>query len=126
MFEKAAQMKLRFNTVRGNISCEDLFDMNLEGEFSLNAIAQDLDSNISKKGVKNFVTKAKTTNRIDELRFNIVKHVIEIRLDDIEANETSAANKAQKQKILGIIDGKKDEALAEMSVKDLKKMVKKL
>jgi len=60
------------------------------------------------------------------LKFDIIKHVIEIRLAENEAAATARANKERKQKILAIIANKQDEQLATSSIEDLQKLAEAL
>ena len=76
MFEKASRMKLRYQTNRGVISVEDLWDLSLE---SLDAIAISLNKKLKESQTESFIkTKTKDTTEL-ELKFNIVKHNIDIK-----------------------------------------------
>lgn len=126
MFEKAGRMKLRFTTTRGNISTEDLWDLPLisyKGTFSLDDLAKQLNRQSKEHGEESFVTKRNSANETLELKFEIVKHIIKIRLEELEQRNNAAALAAKKKKILEIIAGKEDEELASQSVSDLKKLV---
>lgn len=129
MFEKASRLKLRFDTPKGQLSAEDLWDLPLTsntGKANLDDIAKDLFRKLKDEGEVSFVQPAKTGDKTVQLQFDIVKHVIEIRIAERDAADLARANKEKKQMILGIIAQKENEALVSTSLDDLKKMVESM
>jgi hypothetical protein len=111
--------KYRFE-FKGLISAEDLFDLNLE---DLDAIykklkkdEQDLQGDSLLESKENPL-KAEIENKI-----LIVKEVFDMKLAEIEANKRLQANRAQKAKILAIIENKQDQELSEKSIEELKQI----
>jgi len=130
MFEKASRRKLRFSTLRGDVSVEDLWDIPLVGRsgFSIDSIAKDVNKFIKNDSEESFVAttrKSKETSDA-ELKLEILKHVISVRLKEAEDAEKVVERKATKQKILSIIESKKDAALEGKSVDKLEEMLKSL
>jgi hypothetical protein len=125
MFEKASRKKLRFDTVKGLVTTEDLWDMPLTraDSFSLDDLAKSLNRALKESEEESFVVKKSSENTILDLKFSIVKHVIKTRLAEIEERENAAATKAKKEKILAIIADKEDDSLKDKSISALKKMV---
>ena len=129
MFEKASRIKLRFVTTKGGVTVEDLWDLPLisrKGNFSLDDLAKRLNKEVKENGEESFVVRRNTANTLLDLKFEIVKHIIKVRLDELEQKENAAAQRVKKQRILEIIAGKEDEELAGKSVDDLRKMVEDL
>lgn len=128
MFEKAARFKLRFETPLGNLSVEDLWDLPLTSNrnVSLDDVARNLHRSIKEAEEESFVVKATSANEKLQLGFDIVKHIIEVRLAENEAEKTKAENKAKKQKLLSLIADKQDESLKASSVEELQAMVEAL
>jgi len=126
MFEKASRLKLRFNTTKGSVEVKDLWDMPLlsNTHFCLDDIAKDVAASLDVAG--SFVLKKSEANTTDELRLDILKHIIKVRLGEEKAAKDAVLAKERKSKILDIISEKEDDSLKELSVKDLKKMVKKI
>ena len=89
---------------------------------SLDALAQALSKEVKDSGEESFVTKKTGADAVLELKFEIVKRVIKVRLDEMELRQNAATLKAQERKLDGLIADKEDEALKAMSVDDLKKM----
>ena len=129
MFEKASRLKLRFNTKNGNLSAEDLWDIPLlttNNALSLDDMAKELNRELKASQEESFVIQKTAGDEIVELKFELVKHVISVKLDEAEEARKAAENQIKKDRILEIIDQKKDEKLLGMSMKDLKKMVREL
>jgi hypothetical protein len=126
MFEKASRLKIRFQSPKGPLLVEDLWDLPLRsdtGKANLDDIARGLNRILKDKEDESFVAPTVRTDDELQLKFDIVKHVIVTRLAENEAASKAKENAERKQKILGIIAAKQDEALAKMSVEELSKMV---
>lgn len=129
MFEKASRKKLRFETLKGNLTAEDLWDLPLltrGNGLSLDNIAKGLNKQIKEADEDSFVVEKSTANTTLELKFDIVKYIIKVKLEEKEIRENLLAKKAQKEKILSIISKKEDESLENTSLEDLKKMAESL
>lgn len=131
MFEKASRMKLRFDTSRGFVTVEDLWDLPLSsktGRDSLDAIALGLYKQIKDLGdVQSFVDEtAKPMNEILQLKFDIVKHIIGIRKEDNAQASKAQASKEKKQFLLQILAQKESEDMQKMSKEDIQKMIDSL
>ncbi len=130
MFEKASRMKLRFTTSLGSVTAEDLWDLPLIGDegASLDDIAKKMSKNIKQCDDESFVIQAKPNPHLEalEVKFEIVKRIITVKLADAERAQNAAVRKTEKEKLLRIIANKKDAALEDVSVDDLEKMVNDL
>ena len=125
--EKAVRSRLRFNTVRGLVSVEDLWILPLEVKDpeknpSVYKLAEDLNTLIkSKSDALSFISKKKKSKEdIDnELKFEIVKYIIETRHAEADAKEKEMARKSRKADLRVLIDKKKLEKEAEKSINEL-------
>lgn len=81
LFEFAVRNKLRFDSSKGQLTVEQLFDVPLtaRGAFSLNAIAQTIDAELNSSGVKNFVQEGTEDRKrkLLEKKLAVVVAVIE-------------------------------------------------
>ena len=120
-FETASRLALRFNTPKGNLSVEDLWDLPLTSTSgaSLNTIAKSLNKQIKETDDPDFVAPSTKADDILQLKFEIVKHIISVRLAENEAAANARAKKEQKQKLLEILDRKKNAQLENQSVEEL-------
>lgn len=126
-FEKASRLKLRFETAKGELWVEDLWDLPLRGNgTSLNSLAKNLNRKLKDEGEEDFVSPSTRANEVLGLQFDLVKHVIEIRLAEAEAAAQVREKKEKKQKLLEIISRKQDAALEQTPVEDLEKMLAEL
>ncbi len=128
MFEKAARQKLRFECAKGQLSVEDLWDLPLTARHSANLdeLARGLHRQLKSGDDVSFVLKEKKSDDTIQLKFDIVKHIIDIRLAELDARQVAEANRERKQKLLAIIEQKEGQAYTEMSLEDLRKMVNEM
>jgi len=121
MYKEALQKKLRFKTNKGMITTEDLFDLSLQ---NLNTLAIMLDKKVNEAPKKSFIEELPAEENDDELRFNIVKDVISVKLKARKDNIDKAQKDAQKKRIAELIAKKQDEALEGKSIEELQAMLK--
>ena len=63
------------------------------------------------------------SDEVVQLKFDIVKHIIDVRLVENEAAAKARENKEKKQQLLAIIAQKKDAALQGTPLEELEAMV---
>lgn len=120
MYKEALQKKLRFKTNKGMITTEDLFDLSLQ---NLSTLAIMLDKKIREAPKKSFIEELPTEENDDELRFSIVKDVINIKLKARKDNINRAQIDARNKRIAELIAKKEDEALENKSIEELRAMI---
>jgi hypothetical protein len=134
IFEQACRLKLRFHTdQKGLISSEDLWDLPLTSQrgISLDGLAIGLHKAMRDvSDIPSFVDKPATTNSSflneTQLKLDIVKHVIGVKIAERDAAASAAANREKKQQILELIARKENDALAGQSLEDLRKLANSL
>jgi hypothetical protein len=129
MFQKAAQQKIRFDSPKGQLTAEDLFDLPLTsgvGKANLNDIAKYLFKLLKSGDDVSFVTPAYKSDSDNQLKFDIVKHIIDLRVVELDEKATQQDRASKKQKILAIIAQKQDEKLGAASVEELLAMAESL
>jgi hypothetical protein len=133
MFEKASRLKLRFESPKGLLSVEDLWDLPLTSTrngANLNDLAKAMNRELKASAEEDFVNQTATADSIIrtllQLRFDIVKHIINVRLAENAAAKAKADAKEKKDRILAIIERKQNEKLEGASLEDLQKMVAEL
>lgn len=130
IFEKASRLKLRFIGFGGALSVEDLWDLPLQHNTrpNLDDIAKDLNRQVKEaEGETSFVKPA--NNSLSEklaLSFEIVKHVINVKVTERDARQEATARAEKKQKLLALIDTKQNQELEGKSLEELQKMVNDL
>lgn len=117
MFEKAARLKLRFNTVKGLLTVEDLWDLPLT---KLNEIAKGLNKKLKTIEEEDFLEEVSKEDEQAKLEFDIVIHILNTKKKEKDIQKNMVKKKAEKQKILDIIERKQDSSLEDLSVDELK------
>lgn len=126
IFEYATRNKLRFTSVKGDLSVEHLWDVPLRSQdlFNLNAIAIGINKTIRELSEENFVETKKTAAHTKcEAMLEIVKYVIETKLAEEETAKNKASKKQEKEKLLQILAEKQAGKLSELSEKELQKRI---
>jgi len=118
IFERAARAKLRFLSTKGNLSTEQLFDLNLQ---ELNTIAKSVNKAIKAEDEEDFIGEnALTAPSEDTLRLDILKKVIAAKQANIRAVETRAANATRKRELEAALAAKEGEELASKSAEEIR------
>lgn len=129
MFQKATRMKLRFDSPKGPLTVEDLWDLPLTsatGKANLDEVARGLFRQLRSDDAVSFVEPTQKSNPVAQLKFDIAKHIIDVRVAENKALADARANADRKQTLLGIIAQKENEVLLGSSLDDLKKMAEAL
>lgn len=132
MFDKATRLHLRFETSKGSVSVEDLWDMPLTSEVgrpNLDSLAISYDKQLRETAeTKSFVTptKASIDRELLQLKFDIVHHIIGVRLKEREERAAATDRAAQKEKLLGILARKQDAELESKTADELKAAINAL
>lgn len=126
LFEMASQMKFRY-PYKGQITTEDLWDLKMDQlDIVYKALNKELkaidgDSLIATKSADDGVKANDLRNKIE-----IVKYIFNHKQQAAELHRMATANAAEKQKILGILADKENDALRNMSKDDLLKRLAEL
>lgn len=122
MFEIATKNKLRF-PFKGLISVEDLWDLPLSG---LDSIFKTLNAEMKKVSEESLLNVKTKEDETLEVKIEIVKHIANIKMEEAERKRKSKEIKEQKQKILEVLQAKKNEALQNKTPEELEEMLKSL
>lgn len=121
IFKLASQQKLRFQTSKGLLSVEQLWDLSVA---DLDTLAVSLEEEHQSSGRKSFVIKRSVKDKTIKLRFDVVLDVLNTRVEESQAAQEVKATKEHNSKILQLIADKEDESLKGKSVKQLEAMLK--
>lgn len=127
LFEVATRKQFRFPSIKGDLTVEALWQVPLRSTdgFNLNEIAKKVNATVKVASEENFVdgavktaaqTKAKQT-------LDLVKYVIDVKLEEDERSKTRAKNKAEMETLLAALDRKQEAALEGMDEKAIKKKI---
>lgn len=125
IFEQASRLNLQFTTGKGSLSVSDLWQLPLTSKtgLSLDGIAIGLHTAIKDVGeIKSFVDeKPVVGSELLQLRFDIVKHIIDVRKTENQAKLAEADRKDKKQKLLDLLAQKDNEELNSLSREEIQK-----
>lgn len=122
-FEKATRLRLRFETSRGNLNVEDLWRLPL---VELDKLAIALNKQLKESSKESFIKAKSKDNKLLELRFDIVKHIIETLLSEDEEKKKAADKRAKREQLLELIAKKKNQELEGKSLEELEAELTKL
>lgn len=126
MFEKITRKKVRFESPRGQLSIEDVWDLPLrKGMLTLDDMAKALSKEL-RDNEESFVSDKKDEKiLLMKLRFKAVKHIIGVKLKEEEACKVKVQNKKKYDTIVEVIAEKEIDTLKGKSDKALRKSLKK-
>lgn len=131
IFEQVSRLKLRFSTDKmGVLMVEDLWDLPLTsttGRTNLNDIGMTLQKKLRDSDTATPLvpseTAAEKPGNANQLMFDIVKHIIDVRVAERSKARDAENRAALKQKIMGIISDQEDQQLKSKSVEELRAML---
>lgn len=129
MYEVCLRKKIRFDTPKGQLSLEQLWDVPLRSrdDFNLNTVAKTANKAVKETSEESFVTTRKTTAQTEaELKLEVVKHVIEVKLDEEDRAERRAENAKRREKLMDALGKKEDATFEGMTEAQIKKELRKL
>lgn len=129
IFERASRLNLTFDTTKGVISFNDLWKLPLTSNTSklnLDGIACEMYAGLQSTKTISFVDNATKADDMTQLRFDIVKHIIDVKLAEREAENQARIHREKKNRIMELIARKEDQALADMPLDELRNLVKEM
>ena len=126
IFEYATRNKLRFTSVKGELSIEQLWDVPLRSSdgFNLDAIARAANRYFKEATEESFVSTTRTPAQTRlEATLETVKYVIAAKLSDEVAAKRQADNRIEREKLLKILAEKQDGKLSDLSEKELQRRI---
>lgn len=116
MFEKASRLKLRFTTGRGEATIEELWDLSLT---SLNELAKSVNKKLKEETEESFIdTKSRKSTEL-ELKLEILKHVISVKLKERDDAKVKADKKSEVEFLENLLAEKKIDELKGQSKEEI-------
>lgn len=130
LFQYATRNALRFQSPRGELDVERLWQVPLRGNngFNLDVIAQTANKAAEAAGTASFVDADKTTvvQERAKIIFEVVKAVITVKVTEEKAAQKAAADRAELNELLEVLASKQKGDLANLSAEDLRARIAKL
>lgn len=122
LFEIATRSKYRFATNKGSLSVEDLWDLS---STQLDAIYRAMTKELREQGGESLMQKD-NDNTVLADKIEIIKHIFLVKQEEIAARKAAEENRNKRQRIMEILEQKRDASLQNMSEEDLQKMLNDL
>jgi hypothetical protein len=124
-FKKASQLKLRFNTSKGVLAVEQLWDL---PQTSLSSLLRSIKEELKTANLDDDLSflSDSTPTKVDvenQLRFEIAKDIYLTKKAEAEEKRNEAAKKEHNQKILAMIQEKKEGQLKDKSIEELEALL---
>jgi len=131
IFAFATRKKLRFETPKGNLSTEDLWDLPLTAEgdnLSIDYIGKKVTNAVrDNEGNEAFVAvKGVEIDPSLKVRLSILEHIRDHKVDYANRAEKAILTKARKQRLVELLEKKRNEADGEHSAEEIEKMIAEL
>lgn len=128
LFAKATRDKVKFVTVKGEISIEDLWDLPLTSEkgFDLDSIAKKIAKELKDSTEESFVKPSTKGSSLLELKLEVLKHIIKVKMEENETRKNLAEKKAKKEKLMEILAKKEDASLEALTPEEIRKQLEEL
>ncbi len=124
MFEQATRLRLRFDTVKGSVSTEDLWTLSLA---NLDKVAVELHKQLRESNeAVSFVTPVSKKDNELQLKFDIAKHIIDVRVAERDAARVAAERSVKKQQLLEVLSRKQNAELENKTTEELTNMINAL
>lgn len=123
-FKTATREKLRFQTSKGPLSVEQLWDLKLT---PLATIVKNLKKELKKDNDDELSFLDETSSPVDktlELKFNVVKEIYIAKKEERDSIKTAAAKKEHNEKIMALIAEKQAEGMKGKTIEELTSMLR--
>lgn len=124
IYKQAAQQKLRFDTTRGSLSAEQLFDLPLTVlATAIRNLRGTMKKEVQVEDDLSFLDQPVKANTANQLRFEILKDVYLTKKAEVAAVIADRERKERNQRIMELIKNKQDKELENKSIEELKAML---
>jgi hypothetical protein len=123
-FLEASKVKLRFNTTIGILNVEQLWDLSLTKLAVIIKTVKKSMQETDNDDDLSFLDESKTVDKIQQLKFDILKEVYTIKKEEADKIKLDAEHKLHNEKIMSLIHQKQEASLGEKSLDELKAMLK--
>lgn len=114
LFEIATRKALRFSSVKGELSVEQLWSLPLTSKvgFDLDSIAKGINKDLKDTEEESFVATNTNPRRGDlQVKLDILKHIIGVKQEELAAASKRQANAQERHKLQELLARKNDQEL---------------
>ena len=129
LFLQATREKFRFESSKGDLSVEQLWDLPLTSRtgFDLDTVAKAVNADLKASNEESFVNVSNNpaVSRL-QAKLEVVKAIIEVKLAQAEATKKRAEKVAERQRLMEVLHSKKDQELQGLSVEEIERRLSQL
>ena len=129
IFEQATRRAIRFESAKGDLSVEQLWDLPLQSrnQFDLDTIPKTVNRQLNAVTEESFVSvRENPAKETLSLKLELVKHIISVKLQEAEEARNRANKASEKEKLLRLLDEKQNEALRALTPEEIQERLKAL
>lgn len=126
LFEVATRKKLRFASPKGLLTTEDLWDLPMTGNTSLDTVSKLANRDVKVSAEESFVVDATPINDIAVLKLDVLKHIIAVRKAEQAARMAAQEKADRRRKLLDLLAEKDNEKDAAMTREEILKELESL
>lgn len=123
IFEQASRLKLRFETNKGFLSTEDLWDLSLT---SLDSIYRVINKKLKEETEESLITTRSKSNKELDLKVEILKHVVKVKQEEAELKKARQERLNELELLRNLKQEKQMDALKGMDLESLNKRIAEL
>lgn len=123
IFEQASRLKLRFETSKGFLSVEDLWDLSLT---SLDGIYRVINKKLKEESEESLITTRSKSNKELDLKVEILKHVVKVKQEEAELKKARQERLNELELLRNLKQEKQMDALKGMDLESLNKRIAEL
>lgn len=124
IFKQATKLKLRFSSVRGDLTVEDLWDLPLtsKSNLSLDGVGKPIQKALRESDEDSLVDVPTTSkNELNSLRLAIIKEIISVKQEENLIKQNQTAIESQKALLKQALASKKVDEINSLSVEEIEK-----
>jgi hypothetical protein len=121
IYKEASRLKLRFQTGKGPLSVEQLWDLSLT---ELDTLAVAKEQEYKDSGKKSFLKAKSAKDRKLKLELDIFVDILTTKVEEDETRRKALADKEHNALILSKMEQKRNEAFDDMSLEELQKQLR--
>lgn len=124
IFKQATKLKLRFSSVRGDLTVEDLWDLPLtsKSNLSLDGVGKPIQKALRESDEDSLVAVPTTSkNELNSLRLAVIKEIISVKQEENLIKQNQAAIESQKALLKQALASKKVDEINSLSVEEIEK-----
>ena len=129
IFEQATRRAIRFESAKGDLSVEQLWDLPLQSrnQFDLDTVAKTVNRQLNAVTEESFVSiRENPAKETLSHKLEIVKHIISVKLQEAEEARNRANKASEKEKLLRLLDEKQNDALRALTPEEIQERLKAL